>query len=274
MTVWRAAVYAAPGFGRGSSEADARAARLREHAEKWLGRAIDGRAVPPCAPSGWVRDEVDAITVAARSYGFHGTLKPPFRLAAGRSLDELACAVADLAARTPAVSIPRLRLGRLESFFALVPGVDDQPLRSVADAVVTGLDTFRAPLTDEDRARRNPDALTPRQRELLERWGYPYVLDEFRFHLTLTDRIPDDRRSEVGGVLQSWFADVLGHDIPLDVLTVLIQETPGAPFRLHSVHPMTFGTARPEPVAPASRHPGASAQTAQTAQTAQRGITR
>jgi YfiH family protein len=137
MTVWRAAVYAAPGFGRGSSEADARAVRLREHAEKWLGRAIGGRAVPTCAPTGWVRDEVDAITVAARSYGFHGTLKPPFRLAAGRSLDELTGAVADLAARTPAVSIPHLSLGRLDAFFALVPGADDQPLRSVADAVVT-----------------------------------------------------------------------------------------------------------------------------------------
>ncbi|QGP87875.1 DUF1045 domain-containing protein [Gordonia sp. 135] len=238
MTVWRAAVYAAPGFGPTSSPAGAHATRLRGHAEEWLGRAVDGRDVPRRTPAGWTRDEVDAITVAARSYGFHGTLKPPFHLTPGRSLDELVRAVDHLAARTPAASVPRLRLGRLGSFFALVPGADDAPLRSVADAVVTELDAFRAPLTDHDRARRNPDALTERQRDLLDYWGYPYVLDEFRFHLTLTDRIPDARQSVVSDVLESWFGDVLGQDIPLDALTVFTQATPDAPFLLHSVHPM------------------------------------
>ncbi|MBD0860188.1 DUF1045 domain-containing protein [Gordonia sp. zg691] len=246
MTVWRAAVYAAPGFAAPPSTPDPLAALLRERAEEWLGRAIDGRAVPARMPAGWTRDEVDAITVAARSYGFHGTLKPPFRLAPGRSLDELVAAVDDLAARTPTVSIPRLRLGRLGPFFALVPGTDDHALRAVADAVVTGLDSFRAPMTDEDRTRRDPDSLTPRQRDLLDKWGYPYVLDEFRFHLTLTDRIPDDRHHVVGDVLRSWFDDVLGQDVPLDVLTVLTQAAPGSPFRLHSSHPMSFGVRRSE----------------------------
>lgn len=41
-------------------------------------------------------------------------------------------------------------------------------------------DLFRAPLTSEDRARRNPDRLTPRQCEYLDRWGYPYAMEEFR----------------------------------------------------------------------------------------------
>jgi len=263
MTVWRAAVYAAPGSGTGTTTVDPHAARLRELAEEWLGRSVDGREVGRRAPAGWTRDEVDAITVTARSYGFHATLKPPFRLAPGRSLDDLVSAVDQLAARVPSVWIPRLRLDLLGSFFALLPGTEpdaDTPLRAVADAVVTDLDAFRAPLTDEDRARRNPDALTARQRELLERWGYPHVLDEFRFHLTLTDRIPAERLADVGTALRSWFDDVLGRDIPLDVLAVFTQSAPDAPFRLHSVHPMSVRRTRrtaPELLSPdpGSPHP-------------------
>ena len=86
--------------------------------------------------------------------------------------------------------IPQLSLARLDGFFALVPGAEAADLYALADDVVTGFDGFRAPATEAEIARRNPAALTSRQRELLDAWGYPYVLDEFRFHLTLTDRIP------------------------------------------------------------------------------------
>jgi hypothetical protein len=104
--------------------------------------------------------------------------------------------------------------------------------------VVTGLDAFRAPLTGAEFARRRPDALTPRQRELLKAWGYPYVLAEFRFHLTLTDRIPRHRRPAVEHVLSGWFAGSLGADVPVAALAVFTEAEPGAPFLLHSLHPL------------------------------------
>jgi Protein of unknown function (DUF1045) len=228
----RFAIYAAPGTG----SADATAVLLREKAEQWLGRSVSGDSVTPRIPAGWSREAVDAITVDARRYGFHATLKPPFRLAEDRTPEELDAAVAQFAAGAVGTLIPRLSLARLGRFFAIVPGMDAPGLHALADQVVKGFDDFRAPPTDAELARRNHAALTPRQRELLEAWGYPHVLDEFRFHLTLTDRIPAGRQPEVEHVLSDWFAGSLGAAVPVDVLALFTEAEPGAPFVLHSVH--------------------------------------
>ena len=238
MTV-RFAIYAAPGTGApGAGPADAAGAALRASAERWLGRGVTGAAVTPGVPGGWARAAVDAITVDARRYGFHGTLKAPFRLAGGRTPAELDAAVARFAAARAGVMIPRLSLARLGGFFALVPGAEAAALHALADDVVTGFDAFRAPFTDAEFARRRPQALTPPQRELLKAWGYPYVLEEFRFHLTLTDRIPPERRAAVERALSGWFAGSLGADVPVAALAVFTEAEPGAPFLLRSVHPL------------------------------------
>ena len=57
---------------------------------------------------------------------------------------------------------------------------------ALADAAVDAFEPFRAPPSPAERLRRNPDAMTPRQRALFERYGYPYVRELFRFHMTLT----------------------------------------------------------------------------------------
>lgn len=228
---WRVAVYAVPGLG-----ADPVGAAMLERAEAWLGRAADGRSIPVRSPAGWSRGGVDELTADARRYGFHGTLKAPFRLSEGSTLDELDEAVGRLAATCTAVTVPQIGLERIGRFFAFTPGAEVPALRGLADEVVERLDGFRAPLTEPERARRRPETLTERQRQLLERWGYPYVFDEWRFHLTLTDRIPPERQDEVDGVLRDWFAAVLGRDLRIDVLAVVTEERPGAPFRLHRVH--------------------------------------
>jgi putative phosphonate metabolism protein len=248
----RFAIYAVPGTGL----ADAAGAALRERAERWLGRSITGDRVTPGVPAGWTRAAIDAITVDARRYGFHGTVKAPFRLAEGRTAAELDAAVARYAAGRPGVLVPRLSLARLGGFFALVPGAEAAELRTLADEVVTGLDCFRAPATEAEIARRNPAALTSRQRELLAAWGYPYVLDEFRFHMTLTDRIQQARRPEVERTLDGWFAPLLGAPLRIDVLAVCTEAAPGAPFTLRAVHPL-----RPIPPFPAGSFPTAASVT-------------
>jgi hypothetical protein len=158
--------------------------------------------------------------------------------------------VARLAAGRAGAEIPRLTLARLGGFFALVPGADATDLGKLADEVVTGLDDFRAPATEAELARRDPAALTPRQRELLAAWGYPYVLDEFRFHMTLTDRIPEVRRPEVERTLGEWFAPFAGVSVGIDALAVFTEPAPGAPFTLHAVHPL-----RPIPLSPTPTSP-------------------
>ena len=236
----RFAIYAAPGSG----SADSIGVALRERAERWLGRSVTGEPVRPAAPAGWARATVDAMTVSARRYGFHGTLKPPFRLADGRTQEDLDAALARFAAHRAGAVIPGLSLASMGGFFALVPGAEAPGLHALADEVVRGLDDFRAPPTAAELDRRNPASLAPRQRELLQRWGYPYLLDEFRFHLTLTDRVPEDDHPRVRRVLSDWFAPVLGASVPIDGLALFKEAEPGAPFALHSVHHLPPACAR------------------------------
>ena len=48
---------------------------------------------------------------------------------------------------------------------------------------------FARPPGAAELERRRKAGLSAAQEKMLLRWGYPYVLDEFRFHLTLTGRL-------------------------------------------------------------------------------------
>ena len=169
----RYAVYYAPRDGAFSSAAAA-----------WLGwDAVAGSEVPqPDLPG------IAALTADPRKYGFHGTLKPPFRLAEGARVEDLTEAVAALAARLAPVEMSGLKLADLDGFLALIPTGDPAALLDLAAQVVMVLDPLRASLTEAEIARRRPESLTPRQRELLSTYGYPHVLEQFQFHLTLSGR--------------------------------------------------------------------------------------
>lgn len=150
-----------------------------------------------------------AITRDPRRYGFHGTIKPPFRLAEGVAPADLDRALRALAARLSPVVLPGLRIRDLDGFLALVPEGDAAPLGALAAQVVRDLDPLRAPLTDAEIARRRPERLTDRQRDLLGQWGYPFVMEEFRFHLTLTDRLEPQMAARAADLLGAHFAPVL-----------------------------------------------------------------
>ena len=155
----------------------------------WLGwDCVAGReVVQPDVPL------MERITRKPRKYGFHGTLKPPFRLADGMEVDELKSAV-DLMAQTCAPAQSNgLRLTCLGRFLALTAIGDTQGIARVAATCVEALDHFRAPLTEADLVQRRKARLTDQQDALLRRWGYPFVMEEFRFHLTLTGRLPVDQ---------------------------------------------------------------------------------
>lgn len=132
------------------------------------------------------------ITMTPRKYGFHGTLKPPFRMAEGRELPELKAATHKLAASLAPVRCDGFELAALGGFLALVPRGDMAALQRVADACVQDLDAFRAPASEEEMARRRKAGLNARQDALLQKWGYPYVGEEFRFHMTLSGRLSTD----------------------------------------------------------------------------------
>ncbi|MBP0484433.1 DUF1045 domain-containing protein [Sagittula salina] len=172
---------------------------LADFGARWLGwDAQAARALPQDAGRA-------ALTETPRKYGFHATLKPPFVLAPGTDRQSLHAALTALAARTAPAQAPGLALTRLGRWFALTPAGDTVGISRVAAACVTELDTFRAPTTEADLARRRKAGLTPAQEAHLARWGYPYVLDQFRFHLTLTGKCAredlDDAESAIRAAL-------------------------------------------------------------------------
>jgi len=217
----RFAIYYAP----------AAASPLWERAVAWLGSDPATGAVHHGAVAGIERSRLAGITRSAGRYGFHATIKPPMALAPGQSLDGLREALARFAATRRPVHLGPLRLASLGGFLALVPGPDNAALQDFAADVVESFEPFRAPLSPRDRAARLAHGLTARQQELLDAYGYPYVFDEFRFHMTLTDRLEPDLREEVAAAAAAWFGPLLEEAVVLDRLVLYHEAESGRPFR-------------------------------------------
>lgn len=197
----------------------------------WLGR--DPETGESLVARFGLSEELHArvIDTPAR-YGFHGTLKPPFRLAIDASVSDLHDALEEFVATRQPIVLPQLHLGELGGFLALLPEGKSAALAGLAADCVTTLDRFRAPLTDAEIARRNPDGLEPGQRANLERWGYPYVLDAFRFHMTLTGRLAQDELSRIRPVLDRALAELIRAPVQVSSVALFHEPGPSEPFRL------------------------------------------
>ena len=199
-----------------------------ETAAHWLGRdAVSGEARMQPHP------DLEALTVSARRYGFHGTLKAPFALAEGVSEDDLVAAVEVFAAGIAPVTVEGLAVADLDGFLALLPTGDTTALNALAAQVVARFDRFRAPLSEAERARRQPERLSEVQRALLDTWGYPYVMDAFRFHMTLTDRLTPEQHAWVRPLAEAVFAPVLPRPFVLGALSVFGEGEDGLFHELH-----------------------------------------
>lgn len=220
----RFAVYYAP---RPGPFADATAA--------WLGwDATSGRACPqPDLPGLPLPLPLADLTAEPRKYGFHGTIRAPFRPGEGITGKIIADRVAALAGSLAPVRCNGLQVVSLHGFLALVPRGDEAALMSLGARVVEGTNDLRAPLTEAEIARRQPERLTPRQRELLAEWGYAGVMEEFRFHLTLTGRLPEDQAQALCPVLAAHFAPVLPQPFEIQDLCLFGEDEAA---RFHLLH--------------------------------------
>ena len=172
------------------------------------------------------------LTTDPRKYGFHGTLKAPMALASGKSEAEFMAACAAFAEQAWPVPVIRPVVDAISGFIAVIPAEPVSALRQLAADCVRDFDCFRAPLTAEDRARRQPEKLTQRQRDYLDRWGYPYVLEEFRFHMTLTGRLNAERRGPILEMLRARFAALKLETLEIDRITLFKQDDAKARFRI------------------------------------------
>jgi len=172
------------------------------------------------------------ITTDPRKYGFHGTLKAPMALASGKTEAELMTACGAFAGKARAIPTIRPVVDAISGFIAVIPAEPVDALRDLAADCVRDFDPFRPALTAEDRARRKPEKLTGRQRDYLDRWGYPYVMEEFRFHMTLTGRLDADRRGPILEMLRGRFAALKLDTLAIDRIALFRRDDSKARFSI------------------------------------------
>jgi putative phosphonate metabolism protein len=204
---------------------------LAAFAASWLGRDVAAdRDVPRRVLAGVDPERQTAITSSPRRYGFHATMKAPFDLAAGCGLDDIRHALANFVAGRPTIEGPPLALTDLYGFLALTLSAPSPAIDRLAGDCVEAFERFRAPLSDQDIARRREADLSPAQDELLAHWGYPYVFDEFRFHMTLTERLDDAERRQVQAALAPHVAPFCAAPLVIDGLSLVAQADRASPF--------------------------------------------
>ena len=196
---------------------------LCDAAARWLGRSpFGGPSSAPEAP-----DAADAATPAR--YGFHATMRAPFRLADGATEGDLIAAFEIFAARHGSISAA-LRCARLSRFVALV-AEDNAPLAALSEAALAAFEPLRAPLNPAERARRNPEKMDERGRALLDAWGYPLVMERFVFHMTLSGPVESDALPAVEAAARRHFAAFIGPPQPLR-FALFAEPAPGEPFHV------------------------------------------
>jgi putative phosphonate metabolism protein len=207
---------------------------LHPRGSAWLGRDAEmGAALAqPVVPG----IDLAEVTADPRRYGLHATLKPPFRL-----LRDYAALMADataFAARVAPFDLPPLAVHDLDGFLALRETAPCPALHALADGCVAALDAHRAPPDAAELARRRPERLGPAQRANLDRWGYPHLFGEWRFHVTLTRRLAADEKAVVLPAVTEFLGDVPGRRRRVAALSVFVQPAPGVPFTIAARLPL------------------------------------
>ena len=190
---------------------------IGETGAKWLGWDI-ARARAHAA---------EDYTKRPCKYGFHATVKAPFHLADGKTEADLQHAFNTLCATVSPVTPGALQLKSIGRFLALTIKGDDTALKSLASTVVRNMDVLRAPLTNDAIARRMKSRLSDAQIANLHRWGYPYVMDNYQFHVTLTGPVKEPQSEEVHAKATRVFTPLLHTSFALAHLTLVGERADG-----------------------------------------------
>jgi 2'-5' RNA ligase len=208
-----------------------------------LGRDADsGESVEGFVPEGYDAETWRSLVAEPRRYGFHATLKAPFCLNPAWSFRDLEARVAHLARKIEPFDAGSLRVSRFpagegRAFVALRPEKPSGELARLEAKIVRKLDPLRAPLTAGEVRRRAPERLSPRQRYYLDAWGYPYVLDEFRMHFTLTGAVADSD-AIMAKLAAEFERSVSSPTLRVDSLALFAQDGAEHDFRIVGRFPM------------------------------------
>lgn len=214
-------------------------------AAQWLGRhAFSNVMLEPPAIRGLSLHDIAFNTALPRRCGFHGSLRPTFQLAPDMTEQMLLRELMRFAGKHRPFALPQLEVVRVGGQFALSPVVPSQPMHLLAAAVVVEFDRFRAPMREDELERADPGNLSAGQFANMLRWGDPHVMDEFRFNMMLTGPVQSPDISRFETALRKHFEPVLTETIEVSNLALFVEEEPGAPLIVHSLHPLGRVSAR------------------------------
>jgi hypothetical protein len=208
-------------------------------AARWLRRDPYTGARIAWPVEGLVETDHAFLTAAPRRIGFHVSLKAPFRIAIEHELSDVQTALTKFCRRVPPLTVDAVRIALIENFFALVPVTPSAELHELAADFVTVFDQYRSPTSDLDLARGDIGRLNGRQFANLMAWGHPYVLDQFRFHMTLTGPIDELERDYVAQMLRRHFGSLTDEPLCISQVALFIEPEPNAPFLIDSIHRFT-----------------------------------
>lgn len=200
--------------------------RLAREAALWLGRDIHSSSYSLFKPTLYISEELRrTLTKSPFHYGFHATLKPPFRLINGASIEMVEDKLHKFVRQYEKFILPQLELTQLNGFFCLRPVSDRAMLTELAHQVVEDFDEFRRPPDSAELQKRRQAGLTTHQEKMLRKWGYPYVMEEFTFHLTLTERISDNKeKALLAKELRSRFKPPVLDYVGFNALSLFVEE--------------------------------------------------
>ena len=209
---------------------------LHQLGSQWLGRdAFTGRSLEQPG-----HGLLDGKTKAATRYGFHATLKAPFRLREGKAQHHVLQDARILATLLVPAQIERLVVGEIDGFVALLPQQPSDEVDALAAKSVRCFDHFRQPPEAAELARRHEAGLTSRQSHFLAEWGYPFVFEEFRFHMTLSEKLYGEDRQSIKALAEQHFAAINGMALTLDNITVFVETEVGGNFNV--LEQLSIGT--------------------------------
>ena len=201
---------------------------------QWLGRCAAGSAVLAMpAINGISEDDWQSARAAPRRYGWHATLKAPFKLAPETSVNLLTTTLSTLAKNIQAFDMPPMQVVQIDDFLALIPQHECEKANTVAARCVVELQSLAATLSESELKRRRQAGLSAEQDAMLLRWGYPFVLEHYRLHFSLTGSLKNFSQYQITSLLaaaQDWFA--LLPPCRLDSLALFVEPSPGADFML------------------------------------------
>ncbi len=165
--------------------------------------------------------DLKELTKISHRYGLHATLKAPFRLKKKYDLSNLFKRVEKQASKSEPFTYPSMKITQLAGFPALMPKHNRAKMVHLEERLVHKLNKFGKKPDQSTSDRRRKVKLNALEQEYFRLYGYPYVLDHFRFHLTLCDKAERSTRSVISSFLEENYSEVLTSSLEVREIAVV-----------------------------------------------------